>query len=60
MMKALNHRTVIYMYSNAFTTCDCGNELVLAQTIVGDPVYRGNCECGKRFELFNNLLSLQQ
>lgn len=53
-MKTNDRRTVRYMHSLAFMTCDCGSEMTLAQTIAGDPVYRGSCDCGKQFILFNN------
>ena len=50
------NRTVIYVSSLAFIKCDCGKELVLAQTRYGDPTYRGDCECGKSFCLRHNKL----
>ncbi len=46
-----NTRPITYMYMNAFTTCICGNELVLSKQIISSPVYNGQCECGKKFEL---------
>ena len=51
-------RTVIYRFSHAFTTCDCGKDLVLAQHFFGDPKYTGGCgSCNKNFILLNNKLT---
>ncbi len=45
-----NTRPITYMHTNAFTTCSCGNELVLTK-MVSSTIYYGQCECGKKFEL---------
>lgn len=46
-------KTVMYVYSDAFTTCDCGKELMLTQQVFGDFTYRGMCSCGKSYALLN-------
>lgn len=46
-------KTVMYVYSDAFTTCDCGKELMLTQRAFGDFTYRGMCSCGKSYALLN-------
>lgn len=51
-------RTVIYRFSHAFTICDCGKDLVLAQHFYGDSKYTGSCcTCNKNFILLNNKLT---
>lgn len=51
-------RMVIYHFSHAFTACDCGKDLVLAQHFFGDPRYIGSCgSCKKNFILLNNKLT---
>jgi hypothetical protein len=51
-------RTVIYHFSLAFTTCDCGKDLVLAQYVYGVYKYEGSCgSCNKNFILLNNKLT---
>ena len=46
-------RQVMYLHSLAFTTCDCGEPLTMAQTIYADPTYKGECKCGKIMKLRN-------
>lgn len=46
-------RQVMYMHSLAFTTCDCGEPLTMAQTIYADQTYKGECRCGKVMKLRN-------
>ena len=46
-------RQVMYLHSLAFTTCDCGESLTMAQTIYVDPTYKGECKCGKVMKLRN-------
>lgn len=46
-------KTVMYVYADAFTTCDCGKELMLSQRVFGDFTYRGRCSCGKNYALLN-------
>ena len=46
-------RQVMYFHSLAFTTCDCGQPLTMAQTIYADPTYKGECKCGKVMKLRN-------
>ncbi len=51
-------RTVVYRFSHAFTSCDCGKDLVLAQHYYSDPRYMGSCgSCNKNFVLRNNKLT---
>lgn len=47
-------KMIMYVYSDAFTTCDCGKELMLTQRVFGDFTYRGACSCGKSWALLNN------
>lgn len=47
-------RKVMYIHSLAFTTCDCGEPLTMAQAIYADPTYKGECKCGKVMKLRNN------
>lgn len=46
-------KSVLYVYSDAFTNCDCGKDLMLTQRVYGDKTYRGECSCGKRWALLN-------
>lgn len=51
-------RTVIYRFSLAFTTCDCGKDIVLAQYVYGISRYEGSCgSCQKNYVLLNNKLN---
>lgn len=45
------NKQVIYIYADAFTTCDCGRDLMLSQRVFGDDTYRGRCACGKNWAL---------
>lgn len=51
--QASGDKVVMYAYSDAFTTCDCGKDLMLSQRGFGDTVYRGACSCGKSWALSN-------
>lgn len=46
-------KTIMYVYADAFTTCDCGKDLMLSQRVFGDCTYRGMCSCGKSWALLN-------
>ena len=46
-------RQVVYMYADAFTTCDCGNNIVLSQINFNEKTYYGWCKCGKEMKLLN-------
>lgn len=49
-----NEKSVMYMYSNAFLKCDCGENLVLAQKIATNRKYSGDCnKCGVKIELLD-------
>lgn len=60
MWEHLEQREVTYMHGNAFTDCDCGKELFMAQTVYNDPSYTGICDCGKKFKLLNNKIYLEK
>ena len=46
---------VTYMHSLAFTECENGHNLTLAQSRPGSRMYTGNCsECKVDYELLNN------
>jgi len=46
-------KTIMYVYADAFTTCDCGKDLMLSQRVFGDLTYSGMCSCGKSWALLN-------
>jgi len=46
-------KTIIYMYASAFTDCDCGQNLILSQKVVGSQTYSGRCSCGLAWTLAN-------
>ncbi len=48
-----NTKTITYVYSDAFTTCDCGEDLMLSQRVYGNATYKGSCSCGREWELLN-------
>ena len=56
-LEVLKERVVYYIYAQAFTTCDCGNELMLSQIVFNNPVYTGSCSCGKSYSLNKGKLS---
>jgi len=47
---------IFYNNNKAFTSCICGNELVLIQIPNQKATYGGSCGCGRKFELINNTL----
>lgn len=50
-------REVMYIYSDAFTNCDCGKGIMLSRRAFADPRYTGSCKsCGKSYTLLNNKL----
>lgn len=53
-------KTIMYVYSDAFTTCDCGKDLMLTQRVYGDNTYRGICSCGKSWALLNGKIQSWQ
>jgi len=50
---SIGAKTIMYVYADAFTTCDCGKDLMLSQRVFGDFTYRGACSCGKSWALLN-------
>lgn len=54
-----DRKIVTYVYATAFTTCDCGQEIVLSQKIYGNPTYSGECDCGKTMKLRHGKFSQQ-
>lgn len=55
-------RQVTYSGSIAFTTCDCGENIVLANKTFGTPMkYTGKCdECQSKYLLVNGKIMLQE
>lgn len=51
-----NNKTILYVYSDAFTTCDCGKDLMLTQKIYANATYTGICSCGKYWKLLNGMI----
>lgn len=49
-----DNKVIMYINSHAFTTCDCGKEIVLSKAFYGQSVYKGSCSCGKKMELLND------
>ncbi len=45
--------SILYVYADAFTKCDCGKDLMLSQRVFGDNTYRGICSCGLSWALLN-------
>jgi len=52
--KEKNTVAILYIRSDAFTTCDCGKEFAL-HNFSGN-VYSGSCLCGKKYKLIDNKL----
>jgi hypothetical protein len=48
-----DNKLIFYIRSHAFTNCDCGKEIGLAQRTFGSKKYDGSCICGKEWELLN-------
>jgi len=47
--------SVMYVYSNAFFRCDCGNDVVALQKFFNSPLYTGDCKCGLKWEIKNGM-----
>lgn len=53
-----NSVVVMYVYSHAFLTCECGEELALAQRSFGNAAYTGDClGCNQSFVLLRGKLA---
>ena len=48
-----NIKMIMYVYSDAFTKCDCGKDIMLSKKSYDSNKYTGSCECGKQMELLN-------
>lgn len=50
-----NLKVITYVYADAYTSYDCGNDLKLTVKRYGSDIYEGGCiACGKKFEMFLN------
>lgn len=51
----VSKQMIMYVYSDAFTTCDCGGNLKLSVRRYGSDLYEGSCpDCKKKYEMFLN------
>lgn len=53
-------KVIMYIYSDAFTKCDCGKDIMLSKTVYGSNKYTGSCSCGRKMELLNGKFKIQE